>query len=238
MAKETGSAIASHITSGPTALSVMDALDAFGCPPGRGPLRVGPLAGHRGVRGRRARRRRAHRGRPGHRVSADAAERGAYVSLDGIGSGYWGDALGGYDVNLAWIDAARGGWLRGPDHHRGRHGLVRSRVIPRASRSKRSTASGRALATWPRTTARSPRSSCRPWRPPATRPSSSPSSCTGTPGRPSRAKAGTAYGAVAIRGASHAIAATALEGWAVRSFPDLSGTGPPRRRWQLVSVVG
>ena len=30
--------------------------------------------------------------------------RGAYVSLDGIGSNYWGPTYGGYDVNIAWIE--------------------------------------------------------------------------------------------------------------------------------------
>ena len=104
VAQETGSAIASHITSGPTALSVMDALAGFGCPqdevrfiwvhaqataaaPGaglEGGERIGADAGHAST-------------------SWTAAERGAYVSIDGIGSGYWGPDYGGYDVSLAWI---------------------------------------------------------------------------------------------------------------------------------------
>jgi phosphotriesterase-related protein len=103
VAGETGSAIASHITSGPTALSVMDALTAFGCP--QDEVRfvwvhsqftaAAPGAGLQG----------------GERIGADpgidyllaAVERGAYVSLDGIGSGLWGPDYGGIDLNLGWI---------------------------------------------------------------------------------------------------------------------------------------
>ncbi len=103
VAQETGSAIASHITSGPTAISVMDALVALGCPqdevrfiwvhsqataaaPGAG-LEGGELIG----------------ADAGFQYLLDAAGRGAYVSLDGIGSGYWGPDYGGYDINIAWI---------------------------------------------------------------------------------------------------------------------------------------
>ena len=32
-----------------------------------------------------------------------ALDRGAYVSLDGIGSGYWTDWVGAYDMNIDWI---------------------------------------------------------------------------------------------------------------------------------------
>jgi phosphotriesterase-related protein len=103
VARETGSAIASHITSGPTALSVMDALAAFGCP--QDEIRFvwvhsqfTAAAQGAGLQG-------------GERIGVDpgidyllaAVERGAYVSLDGIGSGLWGPDYGGIDLNLGWI---------------------------------------------------------------------------------------------------------------------------------------
>ena len=82
--RKTGAAIASHITAGPTALSVMDALEGFGC----------PLDKHRFIwvhsqsrpPGQPARSSRAVRARAGTRASTyllEAAGRGAYVSLDG-----------------------------------------------------------------------------------------------------------------------------------------------------------
>ncbi len=103
VARETGSAIASHITSGPTALSVMDALANAGCPQDEVRFvwvhsQVTAAAEGAGLEG-------------GERVGADpgfeylleAVERGAYVSLDAIGSRYWTDFYGGYDTNIAWI---------------------------------------------------------------------------------------------------------------------------------------
>ena len=42
-ARKTNAAIASHITAGPTALSVMDALEGFGCPLEQVPVHLGPL---------------------------------------------------------------------------------------------------------------------------------------------------------------------------------------------------
>ena len=105
VAQETGSAIASHITAGPTALSVMDALAGFGCPQDEVRFiwvhsQVTAASEGAGLEG-------------GERVGVDAgidylldaAERGAYVGLDGIGSGYWGPDYGGYDVNIGWINA-------------------------------------------------------------------------------------------------------------------------------------
>ena len=101
-AQETGSAIASHITSGPAALSVMDALASFGCPQDEVRfvwVHAMLTAATEGAK------------LEGDRVGADAGieyleaalERGAYVSLDGIGSGYWTDFYGGYDQNIDWI---------------------------------------------------------------------------------------------------------------------------------------
>jgi phosphotriesterase-related protein len=103
-ARKTNAAIASHITAGPTALSVMDALEGFGCPLSKyrfiwvhsmltaasaGATLEGNRIGHD----------------PGMEYLLAAVQRGAYVSLDAIGSTYWGPTYGGYDVNIAWIRA-------------------------------------------------------------------------------------------------------------------------------------
>jgi phosphotriesterase-related protein len=102
-ARKTNAAIASHITAGPTALSVMDALEGFGCPLSKyrfiwvhsmltaasaGATLEGNRTGHD----------------PGMDYLMAAVKRGAYVSLDGIGSNYWGPTYGAYDVNIAWIE--------------------------------------------------------------------------------------------------------------------------------------
>lgn len=102
VAQETGSAIASHITSGPAALSVMDALAAMGCPQDEVRFVWVHAMFTAAAEGAKL---------EGDRVGADpgldylmaALERGAYVSLDGIGSGYWSDFYGGYDLNIDWI---------------------------------------------------------------------------------------------------------------------------------------
>ena len=102
VAKETGSAIASHITAGPTALSVMDALTSFGCP--QDEVRfiwvhamVTAVAEGAELEGDRV------GADPGLEYLMAALDRGAYVSLDGIGSGYWTDWVGAYDMNIDWI---------------------------------------------------------------------------------------------------------------------------------------
>ncbi len=100
--RKTGAAIASHITAGPTALSVMDALEGFGCPLSKTRFiwvhsQVSAASAGAKLEGNRT----------GHDAGMDylmaAVKRGAYVSLDGIGSNYWGPSLGGFDVNIAWI---------------------------------------------------------------------------------------------------------------------------------------
>ena len=102
VARRTGAAIASHITAGPTALSVMDALETFGCPQHR--VRFIWVHAHATAAAAGARLEGDRTGAdPGIEYLLEAAERGAYVSLDGIGSRYWGPALGGYDVNISWI---------------------------------------------------------------------------------------------------------------------------------------
>jgi phosphotriesterase-related protein len=102
-ARRTNAAILSHITAGPTALSVMDALEGFGC----------RLSKHRFVWVHSMYTAAApgaalEGGRIGHDPGIDyllaALSRGAYVSLDGIGSNYWGPTYGGYDVNIDWIE--------------------------------------------------------------------------------------------------------------------------------------
>ena len=103
-ARKSGATIASHITAGPTALSVMDALEGFGCDLDRyrfvwihaqvtAKADGGTLEGTWGTGYE-----------PGWEYILDAAERGAYISLDGIGSGFWSDFYGGFDLNLGWIE--------------------------------------------------------------------------------------------------------------------------------------
>jgi phosphotriesterase-related protein len=103
VAQETGAAIASHITAGPTALSVMDALEDFGCPASK--VRFiwihSMLTAASAGAGLEGGTRTGHD--PGMDYLLAALKRGAYVSLDAIGSNYWGPTYGGYDVNIAWI---------------------------------------------------------------------------------------------------------------------------------------
>lgn len=104
VSQETGAAIASHMTSGPIALSVMDALESFGCPvPGTRFIWVHAhlTAGSPGATLEGGERTGVD---PGWEYIMAAAERGAYISLDAVGSGYWGETYGGYDVNIGWID--------------------------------------------------------------------------------------------------------------------------------------
>jgi len=103
VARKSGATIASHITAGPTALSVMDALEGFGC----------DLDKYRFVWIHAQVTARADGGKlegtwgtgyePGWEYILEAAERGAYIGLDGIGSGFWSDFYGGFDLNLGWI---------------------------------------------------------------------------------------------------------------------------------------
>lgn len=108
VAQETDAAIASHIaafgsTAGPTALAVIDALEGLGCSldeqrfiwvhagidaaaPGT-QLELADVAG----------------ADAGFDYLLAALERGAYVSLDSIGSPFWGPTYGDYDVAIDWI---------------------------------------------------------------------------------------------------------------------------------------
>jgi phosphotriesterase-related protein len=103
VARETGAAIASHITAGPTALSVMDAMASFGCPLEEARfvwVHAQVTAASRGA---------ALEG--GERIGVDdgfeyllaGAQRGAYLSLDAIGNRNAPEAMGGFDVNIEWI---------------------------------------------------------------------------------------------------------------------------------------
>lgn len=102
-AKKTNAAIASHITAGPTALSVMDALEGFGCP-----LSKYRFTWIHSMLTANATGATLEGGRIGHDPGMDyllaALERGAFVSLDGIGSNYWGPTYGSYDTNIGWIE--------------------------------------------------------------------------------------------------------------------------------------
>jgi predicted metal-dependent phosphotriesterase family hydrolase len=103
VAQETDATIASHITAGPTALAVMDALEGFGCDLDRYRFvwihtQVTAKADGAALEGTWG---SGHV--PGFDYLLAAAERGAYISLDGIGSGFWTDFYGGFDLNLGWI---------------------------------------------------------------------------------------------------------------------------------------
>jgi len=102
-AKKTNAAIASHITAGPTALSVIDALEGFGCP-----LSKYRFTWIHSMVTAAATGATLEGGRIGHDAGMDyvlaALERGAFVSLDGIGSNYWGPTYGSYDTNIRWIE--------------------------------------------------------------------------------------------------------------------------------------
>lgn len=103
VAQETGSAIASHITTGPTALSVIDALEDLGCPLDQQRFIWVHAHWTAGAPGARLEGDRTGAD-PGFDYLMEAAERGAFISLDGVGSGYWGADTGGYDVNIDWIN--------------------------------------------------------------------------------------------------------------------------------------
>jgi predicted metal-dependent phosphotriesterase family hydrolase len=104
VAQETDATIASHITSGPAALSVMDALEGFGCDLDR--YRFVWI--HTQVTARADGAKLESTWGSGHDPGFDyllaAADRGAYLSLDGIGSGFWSDYYGGFELNLGWIN--------------------------------------------------------------------------------------------------------------------------------------
>jgi phosphotriesterase-related protein len=107
-AQDSGAAIASHIaafgsTAGPTALAVIDALEGYGC--SLDDQRF--IWVHAGIDAAAPGTKLEVADLPGADAGIDylmaALDRGAYVSLDAIGSPFWGPTYGGYDVNIDWI---------------------------------------------------------------------------------------------------------------------------------------
>jgi phosphotriesterase-related protein len=88
--QETGASIGSHILSGSTALAVIDALEGFGCDPGRFIWIHAPYT--------------AFTEPDGTDALLAAAEKGAYLSHDFIGSEFWADWLGGSNPNAPHIE--------------------------------------------------------------------------------------------------------------------------------------
>ena len=106
--RETGAAIGSHLalwgsSAGPTALAVMDALEGFGCPLDEQRfiwIHAGVEAGASGAPTELADVLSMGSGMD---YLMAALERGAYLSLDSIGSPFWGGTYAGYEDNIARI---------------------------------------------------------------------------------------------------------------------------------------
>lgn len=117
VAQETGAAIGSHLgewggSAGPIALSVMDALEAYGCPASEQRfiwIHAGVEAGAEGSKTEVADVIGVD---PGMAYLWEALERGAYLSLDSIGSPFWGGTYASFDDNIAriqeFVDAGYG----------------------------------------------------------------------------------------------------------------------------------
>jgi phosphotriesterase-related protein len=105
VAQETGAAIGSHLavwgsSAGPTALGVMDALEGFGCPLDEHRfiwIHAGVEAGASGSPTEVADLVSASSGMD---YLMAALERGAYLSLDSIGSPFWGGTFADYADNI------------------------------------------------------------------------------------------------------------------------------------------
>jgi phosphotriesterase-related protein len=106
--QETGASIASHIaafgsTAGPTALAVIDALEGFGC--SLDDQRF--IWVHAGIDAAAEGTKLEVADLPGADAGFDylleALDRGAFVSLDSIGSPFWGPTYGDYAVGIDWI---------------------------------------------------------------------------------------------------------------------------------------
>lgn len=108
VAQETGAAIGSHLgewgsTAGPTALSVIDALEGLGCPLDEQRfiwIHASVDAAEPGARLELADVRGVDAGID---YSMAALERGAYLSMDSIGSPFWGGSYADYGENAARI---------------------------------------------------------------------------------------------------------------------------------------
>ncbi|MGM0432748.1 MAG: phosphotriesterase family protein [Spirochaetota bacterium] len=88
--RKTGASIGSHILSGGTALDVIEALEGFGIDPSRFIWVHAPYA--------------AFTEEGGVDSLLAAAEAGAYLSLDFIGSEFWADWLGGNNSNARHLE--------------------------------------------------------------------------------------------------------------------------------------
>lgn len=88
--EETGASIASHILSSGTALAVIDQLEEFGCDPGRFIWVHAPYT--------------AFTEENGAEALLAAAEQGAYLSCDFIGSNFWAAWLDGHNENSRHIE--------------------------------------------------------------------------------------------------------------------------------------
>lgn len=105
VAQETGATIGSHLaqwgsSAGPTVLAVMDALEGFGCPLDEQRfiwIHAGVEAGSPGTRTEIADVVGVD---PGMDYLMAALDRGAYISLDSIGSPFWGGTYADYGENI------------------------------------------------------------------------------------------------------------------------------------------
>lgn len=116
-AQETGATIGSHLgewggSAGPIALSVMDALETFGCPADEQRfiwIHAGVEAGAEGSKTEIAEVLGVD---PGMDYLWQALERGAYLSLDSIGSPFWGGTYASFEDNIdriqQFVDAGYG----------------------------------------------------------------------------------------------------------------------------------
>jgi phosphotriesterase-related protein len=108
VAQETGAAIGSHLaiwgsSAGPTALSVIDALEGFGCPLDEQRfiwIHAGVEAGASGSPTEVTDLVSANSGMD---YLVAALERGAYLSLDSVGSPFWGGTFADYADNIERI---------------------------------------------------------------------------------------------------------------------------------------
>ena len=117
VARETGATIGSDLgewggSAGPVALSVMDALEGFGCPADEQRfiwIHAGVEAGATGSKTEVADVLGVD---PGMDYLWEALDRGAYLSLDSIGSPFWGGTYASYDDNIdriqQFVDAGYG----------------------------------------------------------------------------------------------------------------------------------
>jgi phosphotriesterase-related protein len=108
VAQETDAAVGSHLaiwgsSAGPTALSVLDAFESFGCPLDEYRF----LWIHAGVEAAATDTVTELADVSGHDAGMDyvmeALDRGAYVSFDSIGSPFWGGSSADYADNIARI---------------------------------------------------------------------------------------------------------------------------------------